>query len=73
MNEPVIRNGGRLVVEALVAHGVDTAFAVPGESYLEVLDALHDQTSIRLVGCRQEGGAAYMAEAYGRLTGRPGV
>ena len=68
------RSGGRLAVDALLANGADTAFAVPGESYLEVLDALHDERHrIRLVGCRQEGGAAYMAEAYGRLTGRPGV
>ena len=67
-------NGGHLLVEGLVSHGVNTAFAVPGESYLEVLDALYEKSDqIRLVGCRQEGGAAYMAEAYGRLTGQPGI
>ncbi|HUC11476.1 MAG TPA: thiamine pyrophosphate-binding protein [Stellaceae bacterium] len=66
-------SGGQLVVAALRAHGVDTAFGVAGESYLEVLDALFDAPEIRLVTCRQEGGAAFMAEAYGKLTGRPGV
>ena len=66
------RTGGQLVVDALVAHGVSTTFGVPGESYLTVLDALHD-TDIRHVTCRQEGGAAYMAEAWGKLTGNPGV
>ncbi len=66
-------SGGQLVVAALKAHRVDTAFSVAGESYLEVLDALYDAPEIRLVTCRQEGGAAFMAEAYGKLTGRPGV
>jgi len=66
------RTGGQVVVESLVAHGVTTTFGVPGESYLAVLDALHD-TDIRVVTCRQEGGAAFMAEAWGKLTGAPGV
>jgi acetolactate synthase-1/2/3 large subunit len=66
------RSGGRLLVDALQVHGVDTAFGVPGESYLDVLDALHD-SSIRFIVNRQEGGAAFMAEAYGKLTGRPGI
>src|SRR6516162_3573946 len=66
-------SGGQLVVAALRAHGVDMAFSVAGESYLEVLDALFDAPDIRLVTCRQEGGAAFMAEAYGKLTGKPGV
>jgi acetolactate synthase-1/2/3 large subunit len=66
-------SGGQLVVAALRAHKVDLAFSVAGESYLEVLDALFDVPEIRLVTCRQEGGAAFMAEAYGKLTGRPGV
>jgi acetolactate synthase I/II/III large subunit len=66
-------SGGQLVVAALRAHGVDMAFGVAGESYLEVLDALFDAPEIRLITCRQEGGAAFMAEAYGKLTGRPGV
>jgi acetolactate synthase I/II/III large subunit len=66
-------SGGQLVVAALRAHGVKMAFSVAGESYLEVLDALYDSPDIHLVTCRQEGGAAFMAEAYGKLTGRPGV
>src|SRR5499433_1624341 len=68
------RTGGQLLVDALKVHGVDLAFCVPGESYLAVLDALYDaRNSIRLITCRQEGGACYMAEAYGKLTGRPGI
>ncbi|HEY5674728.1 MAG TPA: thiamine pyrophosphate-binding protein [Malonomonas sp.] len=68
------REGGRILVDALKIHGTDTVFCVPGESYLPVLDALHDEAEqVRLVVCRHEGGAAYMAEAYGKLTGRPGV
>jgi acetolactate synthase-1/2/3 large subunit len=66
-------SGGQLVVGCLKAHGVEMAFSVAGESYLEVLDALYDAPEIRLVTCRQEGGAAFMAEAYGKLTGKPGV
>jgi acetolactate synthase I/II/III large subunit len=66
-------SGGQLVVAALRAHRVDMAFSLAGESYLEVLDALFDAPQIRLVTCRQEGGAAFMAEAYGKLTGKPGV
>ncbi|HXF66734.1 MAG TPA: thiamine pyrophosphate-binding protein [Burkholderiales bacterium] len=68
------RTGGQLLVDALKVHGVELAFGVPGESYLEVLDALYDvRDRIRFVICRQEGGAAFMAEAYGKLTGRPGI
>ncbi len=68
------RSGGQILVNALEVHGVDIAFGVPGESYLAVLDALHDaRERIRFIICRQEGGAAYMAEAYGKLTGRPGI
>jgi len=66
------RTGGQILVDALQVHGVDTAFGVPGESYLDVLDALHD-SQIRFVINRQEGGAAFMAEAYGKLTGKPGI
>src|ERR1700739_4101312 len=65
-------SGGQLVAAPLRAHGVDMAFSVAGESYLEVLDALFDAPEIRLITCRQEGGAAFMAEAYGKLTGKPG-
>jgi acetolactate synthase I/II/III large subunit len=67
-----MRTGGQLLVDQLVVHGVDTAFCVPGESYIAVLDALHD-APIRLITCRHEAGAANMADAYGKLTGRPGV
>ncbi|HEY0316597.1 MAG TPA: thiamine pyrophosphate-binding protein [Sphingomonas sp.] len=67
------RTGGRILVDQLLAQGCDRIFCVPGESYLAVLDALHDAPAIDLVVCRQEGGAAYMAEADGKLTGRPGV
>jgi acetolactate synthase-1/2/3 large subunit len=67
-----VRDGGRILVDQLLLNGVDTAFCVPGESFLPVLDALHD-APIRLVVCRQEGGAAHMAAALGRLSGRPGV
>ena len=66
------RTGGQVLIDQLVAHGVDTAYGVPGESYLAALDALHD-APVRLVVCRHEGGAAYMAEASGKLTGRPGI
>jgi len=69
-----LRTGGQILVEALKIHGVDLAFCVPGESYLAALDALYDaRNSIRLITCRQEGGAANMAEAYGKLTGKPGI
>jgi acetolactate synthase I/II/III large subunit len=68
-----LQSGGQLVVAALRAHGVEMAFSVAGESYLEVLDALYDAPEIRLITCRQEGGAAFMAEAYGKLTGKPGM
>ena len=67
-----MRSGGRVLVDQLELHGVDLAFGVPGESYLAVLDALHD-SPIRYVICRHEGGAANMADAYGKLTGRPGI
>jgi acetolactate synthase-1/2/3 large subunit len=66
------RSGGRLLVDQLELHGVDLVFGVPGESYLAVLDALVD-SPIRYVTTRHEAGAAYMAEAYGKLSGRPGV
>jgi acetolactate synthase-1/2/3 large subunit len=68
------RTGGQILVDQLKIHGVDLAFCVPGESYLAVLDALYDaRDAIRLITCRQEGGAANMAEAYGKLTSRPGI
>lgn len=72
--EQTLPHAGSILVDALVTHGVDMAFCVPGESYLAVLDALYDaRDRIRLHVCRQEGGAAFMAEAYGKLTNRPGI
>jgi len=68
----VMKTGGELIVECLEAQGVDRVFCVPGESYLAVLDALHD-SPIDTVVARQEGGAAMMAEADGKMLGRPGI
>ena len=65
-----MRTGGQLIVDQLVVHGVDVAFGVPGESYLAVLDALHD-APIRFVSCRHEVGAANMADAYGSSRAAP--
>ncbi|MGH6882812.1 MAG: thiamine pyrophosphate-binding protein [Hypericibacter sp.] len=67
------RTGGQILVDQLAIHGVSHVFCVPGESYLAALDAFHDQDKIRLFACRQEGGAANMAEAFGKLTGKPGI
>ena len=71
--QPQTRTGGRILVDALLAQGCDRIFAVPGESFLAVLDALHDTPAIDLIVARQEGGAAFMAAADGMLTGRPGI
>ena len=69
-----MRSGGEILVASLLAQRATHAFGVPGESYLAVLDALHDAAdALAFVTCRQEGGAAYMAEAFGKLTGRPGL
>ncbi|MEO5615172.1 MAG: thiamine pyrophosphate-binding protein [Cypionkella sp.] len=69
-----MQNGGQLLVSSLVALGASKAFGVPGESYLAVLDALHDtQGQLDFILCRNEGGAAFMASAYGKLTGTPGI
>src|SRR6266545_2727242 len=70
---PGTRAGGRMLVDALRIHGVDRLFCVPGESYLEVLDALYDTPEIALIVAKHEGAAANMAEADGKLTGRPGI
>jgi acetolactate synthase-1/2/3 large subunit len=68
------RTGGQLIVDQLLIHGAELAFCVPGESYLPVLDALYSvRDRIRLITCRHESGAANMAEAYGKLTGKPGI
>jgi acetolactate synthase-1/2/3 large subunit len=70
----MMRNGGQLLVESLVALGATKGFGVPGESYLAVLDALHDrQGQLDFVLCRNEGGAAFMAAAWGKLMGEPGL
>src|SRR5215208_2546349 len=66
------RTGGEILIDQLLVHGVEHVFCVPGESYLAALDAFHDR-SIKLTVCRQEGGAAMMAEAVGKATGRPGI
>ena len=66
-------SGGRILIEELVRHGIRRVFGVPGESYLDALDAMHGRNDIDFVVCRQEGGAAMMAEAHGKLTGSPGV
>ena len=71
--ENPIRTGGRILVDQLLAQGCERIFTVPGESFLAVLDALHDTPAIQTVTCRQEGGAAFMACADGTLTHRPGV
>jgi len=68
------RLAGHALVECLIEQGVDTAFGVPGESYLAVLDGFHEHADrIRFIACRQEGGAAFMADAQGKLSGRPGI
>lgn len=68
-----VLNGGQILSNALARQGVDIAFGVPGESFLPLLNGLVDHPHFRFITCRQEGGAAYMAEAYAKLTGRPGV
>ena len=73
MTQPQTMTGGRLLVDCLIAQGCDRIFTVPGESFLAVLDALHDSPEIDTVVCRQEGGAAFMACADGTMTGKPGI
>jgi acetolactate synthase I/II/III large subunit len=69
-----LRTGGQILIDQLKIHGTRAAFCVPGESYLAALDALHDAgDQITLLTCRHEGGAANMAEAWGKLTGEPGI
>src|SRR4051812_1404465 len=67
-----MRSGGEVLVDQLIAHGVRHVFCVPGESYLAALDAFHDR-DVAVTVCRQEGGAVMMAEAVGKLSGRPGI
>jgi len=74
METPIkVLNGGQILANALARQGVDIAFGVPGESFLPLLNGLVDHPDFRFITCRQEGGAAYMAEAYAKLTGHPGV
>ncbi len=74
MRSTARRLAGHALVEALIAQGIDTVFGVPGESYLAVLDGLHAHADrIRFIACRHEGGAAFMADAQGKLAGWPGV
>ncbi|MFC3293540.1 thiamine pyrophosphate-binding protein [Modicisalibacter luteus] len=77
MSQPIsprARSGGQILVDQLLIHGAECAYCVPGESYLEILDALHDaRDRFTLYNARHEAGAANMAEAYGKLTGKPGV
>ena len=73
MAQPSLRSAAELLVDCLSAQGVTRIFTVPGESFLAVLDALHDRPAISAVTCRQEGGAGFMACADGALTGRPGI
>ncbi len=75
MSEPLRpRTGGQVLIDQLKIHGTELVFGVPGESYLAALDALFEvRKQIRFIACRQEGGACNMAEAYGKLTGRPGI
>lgn len=73
MTESSSRNGGQILVEALRRNAVDTVYSVPGESFLPVLDALYDVPGIRCIVTRHEGAASNMADAYGKLTGRPGI
>ena len=74
MPDAARRTGGRLLADQLRLHGVRMVFGVPGESYLPLLDALYDyRDTMPFIACRQEGGGAMMAEAYGKLTGEPGI
>ncbi|MGM0930003.1 MAG: thiamine pyrophosphate-dependent enzyme [Actinomycetota bacterium] len=70
--QPGRKSAGHVIVDSLIAHGVERTYVVPGESYLEVLDGLHNST-IDTIVCRHEGGAAYMAEADGKMNQRPGI
>ena len=69
----VLMSGGQAVVKTLISLGARSGFGVPGESYLAVLDAFCDAPGFRFIGCRNEGGAAFMAEAWAKLTGEVGL
>src|SRR5690625_4606019 len=73
LQETKTMTAAQAIVESMRREGVEYAFCVPGESYLDVLDALHDESSIKVVSNRHEGGAAFMAEGYAKSTFKPGV
>src|ERR1044072_7882433 len=68
-----LRTGGHILIEQLALHGADTVFGVPGESYLAALDGMYQSQRVRFIISRHEGGGPRMAEAYGNLTGHPGI
>ncbi|CAN7302885.1 thiamine pyrophosphate-binding protein [Bradyrhizobium sp. LjRoot220] len=68
-----MRSGGHILIDQLALHGADTVFGVPGESFLAALDGMYQNQRVRFVNSRHEGGAAMMADAYGKLTGKPGI
>ena len=68
-----LRTGGHILIEQLALHDADTVFGVPGESFLAALDGMYQSQRVRFINARHEGGAAMMADAYGKLTGRPGI
>ena len=72
-NKTISRTGAQVLINALSLNSIDRIFSIPGESFLAALDALYDKPEIALTICRNEGGASYMTEAYGKLTGKPGV
>src|SRR5258708_9609858 len=72
-SKATIRTGGHILIDQLALHGDDTVFGVPGESFLAAIDGMHQNQRVRFVNARQEGGATMMADAYGKLTGQPGI
>src|SRR5256885_3476889 len=67
------RTGGHILIDQLALHGADTVFGVPGERFLAALDGMYQNQRVRFINARQEGGATMMADAYGKLTGQPGI
>ena len=71
---PLLQTGAQILVDSLITHGANLGFGVPGESYLAVLDAIYERSDeFKFIICRQEGGVTNMADAYGKLTGQPGI
>src|SRR3977135_269678 len=73
METRAMRHGGKILIDQFDTRGAPPAFTVPGESSLAALDGLHDSNRIKTIICRQEGGASMMAEAWGKITGEPGI